>query len=86
MNELTKPAIDRRLMERDLQALAGLLAPAIEARLAVVLDRLARIPVVGPKLSAQLQGSPRAMTFEAFSRLFGLTDAELVALVDALGI
>lgn len=81
MDDATPPLIDRALMSRDLDALATLLAPAIEARLAF----LREIPVIGESLHRRLQGSPRAMTSDALRKVLDLTDEDLTALVDLIG-
>ncbi len=75
---MDKATIDRGLVARDLELLAGLVAPAIEARLAL----LRSIPVVGPRLLSLLAGSPRSMTYAAFHSVLGLGDDELAELVD----
>jgi hypothetical protein len=73
--------IDRDLAARDLELLAALLAPAIEARLAL----LRSIPVVGPRLLSLLRGSPRSMTSDALASVLRLPDGELAELVDLVG-
>lgn len=80
----TRPAIDRALMERDLRALAALLAPAIEARMAV-LEPLFRTPVIGSRLRALLTGSPQTMTYNALASLLSLDDDELAPMIDLVG-
>lgn len=82
MDDVTPPTtIDRALMARDLEALAVLVAPAIEARLTF----LEEIPVIGKSLHSRLTGSPRAMTSSALRHLLDLTDEDLVILVDLVG-
>lgn len=81
--------IDRALVALDLQRLAGLIAPLIEARLEFLRQIswrvLGREIPIGAILLDRLTGSPAAMTSDALSHLLDLPDAELAALVDAVG-
>lgn len=70
--------IDRDLAARDLEALASLVSPAIEARL----ETLRSVPIVGPRLLSLLAGSPAQMTSAALASVLELPDEDLAALAD----
>lgn len=70
--------VDRDLMARDLEALAGMVAPAIESRLGI----LRSVPIVGPSLIGLLRDSPRQLTSRAFASVLSLPDEDIAALAD----
>lgn len=75
--EPTRPPIDRDLIAQDLDRLATILAPLVEARLpsgAALLMAANGLPPVS-ELMAQ-----------SFRRVLGLSDDELAALIDAGGV
>ncbi len=70
--------VDRALVARDLETVASLVAPAIEARL----ETLRSVPIIGPRLLSLLRGSPRQMTSDALASLLELPDEDLAQLAD----
>lgn len=86
----TKPPIDRALIERDLARLADLLGPLIEERLESIRGLRLRVWALevpwGELLYRRLSGFPRTMTYDAMSRLLSLSDEDLGALIDLVGL
>lgn len=76
-NEPTRPTIDRDLIARDLDRLATILAPLVEARLPA-----------GAGMLLAMNGSPRVSEMVAASlrRALDLSDDELAALIDVGGV
>lgn len=83
MTEPTQPpAINRELIADDLARVSQLLTPALEGQM----EALYAIPILGARLRSQLQGSLGSTLFGALARILALTDEELAALVDLVGV